>query len=272
MEIVNKFQHQVNCVAFGLNGRMFLSSPGYGKGEKGGVYNEDGSLFYSDKEVNAIRVEGNSLYAVDKHKIVQIDLRSGKIREYPITGSKRLNDIRISGATAYITDSGNGNVYNLSLSNGTHSTIASGLMYEKSSLNIDGNILNMKVNADGIEFTPDKKGLIVTVPFGGPIWKIDLSTKKVTKIGTLPPHGGIALNPDGRLLYSDVLNHRIVARDLKTGVDTVIAKDEKLLWPDAMTLHEGYIYVPAAQLSIKEPKAPFNIFRVKIPKMVGSLT
>lgn len=266
---------QVNGVAFDPRDRMFLSSPNWNSKPKHSLYVVvDGKLKpYPTKDqpfsnVNSIHAYGDNLYVVDKNTIYLINTSTDKVTaKFPIKYSKQLNDIRVKDNNAYITDSGNGKVYQLDLLTGVSTTIASNIMYEHSSLG-DWNI---KVNADGIEITPDGKSLIITVPFGGRIRQINLKSKKVSVIGTLPPHGGIMFNIDGRLLYTDPLQHRVVSMDLVTGDEFTYTKDDKMIWPDAMVMHRGYIYFPAAKLTEKNPKPPYPVFKVKAQRAGGKL-
>lgn len=285
MDVFRKIPVQFNGVA--LQGkRVFVSCPAWNKKPKFsvGLATEREVVPYPSldennmfTDVNSIHVNNDRLYVVDKNQLVVFNLNTSRLSNiYKVKGSGKLNDIRIVGDNAFLTDSDLGALVVINLRTGVSKIVLKGSDFTKAEvteIEIDGEKVEATVNADGIEITPDQKSLIFTKPFGGHIYKIlleDLLSKKtdeeleegIEDLGMIPPHGGICMLEDGSLLWSDVVNHSIQKRS-PDGTDEVVLQDDILQWPDALVKEGEYVYVPCAQYNVHPPKAPFNLIRFK---------
>ena len=84
---------------------------------------------------------------------------------------------------------------------------------------------------------------------------------------------GIWCDPSTGLIYTTDVEDNILRRvDPKTGQVSVVVQDERLIWPDTLTMHNGYLYVTSNQLA-RQPnyhfgkdlrKPPYGLFRVKV--------
>ena len=79
---------------------------------------------------------------------------------------------------------------------------------------------------------------------GGSVRKLDMATGKVTTIaeGFNEPHG-LTIDPDGRYVVADTMNHRIVRVDPATGAVSLIAGEKDVKQPRQVTYdRKGDLY------------------------------
>jgi sugar lactone lactonase YvrE len=215
-----------------------------------------------------------------------------------------LNDVRIDvnrGArgTAYITDSGAGGIIVVDVASGTswrhldgHPSVmptiglqlaseGKPLMQHKES----GEIAPPDFRSDGIALSPDAKTLYYNAIVSRDIYAVptDLLSDKntdparlaaaVRKVATKPSgNDGLACDLQGRVLSADFEDNAIRATDPTSGAVTVISQDERMIWPDTLSVHGGYVYVTSNQLP-RQPsyhagkdlrKPPHVLFRVPL--------
>lgn len=272
LSVFYKSPTQLNGIAFDRRGRFFASYPNWsGKPQFSLAIIREGIAYpypnmginHRFQDINSIHEYKDHLYVVDKKAVYVIRLDWGTlVNVYNIPNSSRLNDIRFIGDKAYLTDSGNGCVFELNLSTGKSKTLLKNLMAPNDSVTVDNHELKMKVNIDGIEVTPNNT-LLLSYPFGGPLHEYDIETKELKTVGELPPHGGMIIYRSDSILYGDPVGHSIRRYNYVTGEDSLYLDDERLNWPDAMIKYEGDYYVPAAKLTDPKHKPPFEVFSFK---------
>lgn len=209
-------------------------------------------------------------------KIVEIDLASDQVfRVYPIDSmsapaNSHLNDIRIRGNVAFITESGVGSILVLDRESGQVRRLLAGSRLTKADPSaravIDGQPMlgpdgrPPRVNADQIELSADGFNLYFMSPNGPNLYRVpvidlldttltdqDLE-RRVVVDRQVRPLGGIAVNLNDTMYMSQVETHAIWAesRD-KKHLWTIV--DPRLDWPDAYSvLSDGTLYVVAAQI------------------------
>jgi len=63
--------------------------------------------------------------------------------------------------------------------------------------------------------------------------------------------GGITRDAEGRLYLGSVQDNAIWVLDPVSGQKQMLLQDQRLLWPDAMSIDtDGYLYIPAPQLRL----------------------
>lgn len=216
-----------------------------------------------------------------------------------------LNDVRIdlnrgSEGTAYITDSGAGGIIVVDLASGEswrhldgHPSVmptpglvqqhdGEPLMMRKKS----GEVMPPDVRSDGIALSPDGKTLYYSVVAGRDIWAIptDLLADRnpeneakvregVKKIATKPSgNDGLICDAQGRIYSTDFEDNAIRRIDPNSGKFEVVTQDARLIWPDTLAIHGGYLYITSNQLA-RQPnfhfgkemrKPPYALFRLPI--------
>lgn len=209
-------------------------------------------------------------------KVVEIDLATDQVLHvYPIPresapANSHLNDIRIRGNNAFITESGTGAILVLNRDSGQIRRLLAGSRVTKADPNvvavIDGQRMvgrdnhPPRIHADQIELSADGFNLFFMAPFGPNLYRvpvIDVLDESLTEQDlerrvvidrTVKPVGGLAMNLNDTLYLSEVETHsiRAISRDRKH-LWTII--DPRLDWPDAYSvLSDGTLYVVAAQI------------------------
>lgn len=237
--------------------------------------------------INAIRRFNHELWVVDTGapdfggtpllggaKVVVFDIatkRAIKIYYFDadVAGKNSyVDDLRINGKYAYLTDAGWAGLIVLDLETGkarrvltnSPSTLAS-----NSSIKLDGKILLapdgqvLKVNADPLELSPDNQWLYYG-PLNGPMYRIptaalndsglsDEALKKMVEVWfDMPPSGGTAMTKDGTFYFSDLAEDALKRRLPDGKIETVI-KDSRLHWVDAPVIDENnIIWLPVPQI------------------------
>lgn len=240
--------------------------------------------------VNAIHLEGTSLWVVDTAtpafggdtvaggaKIVQIDLLTDRVtRVYPLPSTvvkagSYIDDIRINGENAYLTDAGNAGILVLDLVSGASRRVLNDhpatLAPPDRLIVVDGDTLTapdgtpVRVQSDPLELSGDGRWFFFG-PLEGPWSKIETRflddpaltpqdlAAKVVPWADIPPIGGSALASNGDFYFTDLNECALKRRDPATGAITTLVRDKILHWVDAPYLDEdeGAIYLPVAQL------------------------
>jgi hypothetical protein len=284
-------------------GRIFVSAPRWSgsKGPQLAVLDKHGNpTAYPDAawnawtpgkdaaaafvNVNALHHERGEIFAIDTGsptfggdplpgaaKVVRIDLRSGKVvRVYLLPPDiarpgSYVDDIRIHGDNAYLTDAGKPGLIVLDLKNGAARRVLDGAPSTTASdrpIVTDGKTLlapdgkPLKVNSDPMELSPDGRYLYFG-PLNGPWsrietrWLDDPSAdvgSHVEPWADLPPVGGTAMAPNGDLYFTDLAENAVKRRTADGRIETVV-RDPRLHWVDAPYLDgKGTLWLPVPQL------------------------
>ena len=135
----NLYNNPESAVYDSSRNRYLISNVGTGNIVQ---VNSDGSTTNFDTTLTrtlGMVIVGDTLYVVDITGVVGFDLTNGqRIRTIPIPGMDVLNDITTDGTEyLYVTDSGNGNIYKVKISDGTSQIIvsniywANGILYDE---------------------------------------------------------------------------------------------------------------------------------------------
>jgi hypothetical protein len=322
-----------NAVAVDERGRIFVSSPRWSgtTGPQVARIDADGRLApypcsrwnswtpgsnpaHAFVSVNAIhRQSDGSLWIVDTGapefggtpirggaKIVKLDTRTDTVvRIYPfpadaIYAHTYIDDIRINGKYAYLTDAGEGAILVLDLDSGTVRRRFDGQAFTRARPNdvimVEGQVVRtpdnkpLRVNADPLELDAHGKHLYFG-PLSGPMYQIETRyldddtltdaqlAQRVSLWFDLPPVGGTAMDNNGNLYYT-VLSDSSLRRRANDGTVTTIVRDKRLRWVDAPFLDGlGNIYLPVPQLDgaavfhrgKSTIRYPILLFRLKLP-------
>jgi sugar lactone lactonase YvrE len=153
-----------------------------------------------------------------------------------------------------------------------------------------GNATPMRGHTDGIALSPDGKMLYYSALRRREIWgvscdaladrnvneqQVEATAKKIAV--KTSGNDGLLCDAQGRVYSTDYEDNSI--RRWTPGDDPkqpgeLIVQDERLLWPDAMWIHDGYLYVTSNQLhrlpgyhrgrDVRQP--PYVLFRYPLPK------
>jgi hypothetical protein len=256
----------------------------------------DGSLWIVDTgapEFGGKPVEGGA-------KIVQLDTRTDtvvRIYRLPadaIYAHTYIDDIRINGKYAYLTDAGEGAILVLDLDAGTVRRRFDGQAFTRARPNdvilVEGRVVRapdnkpLRVNADPLELDAHGKYLYFA-PLSGPMYRIETRylddgtltdtqlAQHVSRWFDLPPVGGTAMDDKDNLYYT-VLSDSSLRRRAADGTVTTIVRDMRLRWVDAPFLDGlGHIYLPVPQLDgaavfhhgKSTIRYPILLFRLKLP-------
>lgn len=295
--VVASMDKPVTGVAITKNRRMFFSMPtfevkdNYNVGEwvDGDVkkYNA-GNL----KCVTSVHTEDNDLYLVDEDKLVIVDTTTDKISKVfrpNMVEDSKLNDVRVVGRTALISEYNKGSVIVLDMSTGRSRQVllsSKKAKAPKTTASIYGNKISGEIHVDGIELSPDKKTFYFTFPLGGAMWSVAVDdllnptltasqlNSRVKKFTTLPATGGLVTLSNGEFLVSNAEKCSIDILDKDGKLREYIKPSMILQWPDALMLDGDYAYFACSQLDSspllnpgEENKmhSPFNVFRIKKP-------
>lgn len=270
--------------------------------------------------VNTIHIfDDDTLWVVDQaapgfgsvlpgaQKVVQIDTRTNKVARVfrfdaeTLPPGAGLNDIRISGKTAYFTDSGMGGVVVLDLESGRSLRRLSADRFtladpKRPPIAEDGIIMRTpsgqppQVHSDPIEVSPDGKWLYFQ-PLSGPLWRVPTTALqddtlsesqlagRVEYVADTPALVGTAMDNRSNIFLAELGRPRITVLTPDGWTRTLI-EDDRLWGPDALFIdHERYLYVPTPQLSRmaffqgpdgqSKQQLPFRIYKMKLPTWVG---
>jgi sugar lactone lactonase YvrE len=260
---------------------------------------------------SVVRGAGNTLWVVDpasprmegvsanSNKLVKLDVASNTVlRTYPVAAAagagSYINDVRVdeSKGYAYITNSTEGGIVVVNLNTGVvrqvlqnHYSVKSDPAY---TFIIDGRELKkngqvVKINSDGIALSPDGQWLYYKPLTDDKLYRIQAMylqdetlgaaalESKVQDLGRFCATDGMIFNTNGDLYLGDMQHYRIVkiSPDLKM---TEVIRDDRLIWPDSYSIHDGYLYVSCSQIN-KQPEynegvnkrtTPYAIYRLKL--------
>lgn len=260
--------------------------------------------------VNAVHADGaGSLWVVDyagpdfgpsidgAQKLVQIDLNTNKIARVYRFGddvlpeNARLNDVRVDAerGIAYLSEFGVGAIIVVDLESGAAFRALDRHYSTRAHPDVMTTFLGKPFRTDflqvnDIELSADGETLFFQ-PTGGPVlWKIPTKhLAEPAENAALEPHikvagksmtiGGMTRNEDGLLYLGSVQDNAVWTMDPDTGDTQRLVQDDRLLWPDAMSVgSDGYLYIPAPQLRLL-PKlndgadltqGDFAVYRVKL--------
>jgi sugar lactone lactonase YvrE len=265
--------------------------------------------------VNAIHADANGdLWIVDTGspdfggspiengaKIVRIDPRTDAIKRVYILpeGALRthtyVDDIRINGTHAYLTDAGEGALLVLNLEDGSVRRHFDNAVFTHArpddKIVVNGKVLAgadgkpLKVNADPLELSPDGRVLYFG-PLSGPMSQIETRYLDDESLGDrtlaehvtpwfadMPPVGGTAMDADGSLYYTPLADNSLMRRAPDGSISTVI-RDSRLRWVDAPFIDgQGNIFLPVPQIDgapafnhgTSTMKMPIELYRLRLP-------
>jgi hypothetical protein len=333
-EFARSPRYQWNGVAVSRSGRVFASFPRWLSDDtiSVGEIRKDGSIVpipggawnawhkgNSPKtafvSVNAVFADAQDrLWVVDPAapafgsaipggpKLVEIDLRTNRVARVYALGSdvapasSYLNDVRVDGDYAYLTESGIGSIIVLDLKTGqAHRRLASQRSTKADPAivpKVDGRELRNgqgevpQVNADPIEMSPDHVYLYYQAAFGPNVYRVrledlrnlslsdDALEHRIELVRHSPPIGGFLVDGQGNFYLSEFETHSVecLSPDGKTKWKVT---DQRLDWPDALSLGpDGYLYFPSVQIDRlpmlnngkNDSKPPFKMFRIKLPQ------
>ena len=260
--------------------------------------------------VNAVHADGaGSLWVVDyagpnfgpsipdAQKLVRIDLATNQVvRVYRFSNEvlpegARLNDVRVDPerGIAYISEFGVGAIIVLDIESGQAFRALDRHYSTRAHPDVVTTFLGEPFRTDflqvnDIELSPDGETLYFQ-PTGGPIlWQIP--TKFLTEPRSnaeLEPHvhiatksmtiGGVTRDRSGVIYLGSVQDNAIWTFDPVTGQTSKFLQDDRLLWPDAMSVSpDDYLYIPAPQLRLLPKfqrgqdgtRGDFTVYRVKL--------
>jgi sugar lactone lactonase YvrE len=213
-----------------------------------------------------------------KLRVYDIDTRR-MLREY---GFERdvlgdgfyLNDVRVDpsggfGGLAYISDSLRGGVIVLDLAsneawrrleNAPQARAEDGFV-----ATVEGRTFKEHGNTDGIALSPDGATMYFTPFSRREVYAVPTAalvdqripdeqvSAQITKVASKPSaNDGICADAEGRVYttdYEDQSIRRVTpGKDPESTVE-VIVQDERILWPDAVCIHGGYVYITANQMN-----------------------
>ncbi|MBT1070344.1 L-dopachrome tautomerase-related protein [Pelotalea chapellei] len=236
-------------------------------------------------------------------KLIKVNLAGDRVEQVihfdtPIIRPESyLNDVRIDTIRqlAYISDSGTGAIIVTDLSDGTSRRILDGHPSTRAEAGyvpvIDGrNLLGEngqppQIHADGIALSPDNNYLyyhaltarslyrIETVYLRDPIHTPEEVSRKVEKVAETGLVDGMLIAENGDL-YLTLPEEKAIKRLGKDGRLATIVKDERLQWPDSMSISPGnLLYFTDSQIN-KMPRfnegndrriLPYKLYKVLLP-------
>ncbi|KFC19223.1 L-dopachrome tautomerase-related protein [Chryseobacterium sp. FH1] len=239
---------------------------------------------------------GQNPLAGNASKLVSINLKTNKIVQIiPLDKVSKtstfIDDLRISGNTIYLTDAGEPALIVLDKATGkarrvleNHSSTTDNVPIKAEGQvmkNIKGK--EVRIHADQLEISPDGKWLYFQ-PASGPLWKVETQylnnpnisetelESKVSLFYNTPSTGGTAIDADGNIYVSDV-NLKQIIKITPDGKESLIIKDDKLLWADALWIDDdGYLWIPTGQLNrlpafqngVNKVQFPVTVYKLKI--------
>lgn len=263
--------------------------------------------------VNAIHLDdGGGLWVVDTGtpdfggdplpggaKLVRIDLAGGRVsRIYPagpaiaLPGSY-IDDIRINGGHAYLTDAGRPGLIVLDIASGAMRRVLDGhpsvTASEDRDILLSGRVLKgrdgrpVRVHSDPMEISPDGRWFHYA-PLEGPWSRIETRflddpslseaelASHVEPWADIPPVGGTAMDKDGSLYFTDLAANALRRRAPDGTIDTIVS-DDRLHWADAPFIDaDRRIWLPVPQIDRSDifsnadgPRQwPVGLYRLKL--------
>ncbi len=262
--------------------------------------------------VNAVHYDGaGSLWAVDyagpnfgpsidgAQKLVRIDLSINEVaRVYRfdddvLPEGARLNDVRVDAkrGIAYLSEFGVGAIIVVDLETGEafraldrhHSTRAHpdvvttflGTPFRTDFLQVN----DIELSADGetLYFQPTGGPILWQIPTARLVEPADNAAleRHVTVAGKSMTIGGMTRDDADLIYLGSVQDNAVWIMDPESGNTQRLVQDDRLLWPDAMSIgSDGYLYIPAPQLrllpklndGVDRTRGDFTVYRVKLPQ------
>ena len=219
-------------------------------------------------------------------KLVKIDLGTNEIvrvirfGEPVIQHASYLNDVRVDveSGHAFITDSGIGAIIVVDLETGDTRRVLHEHPSTKAEdiiLMIEGKELGIRVNADGIALSPDRKHLYYQALSGRTLYRVEsrwlrdasLSESeigsKVERIAEVGTSDAIEFGRDGNL-YLTSIEHNAVRRYTPEGRVEIVVQSPELKWPDSFSIaRDGSIFVSVSQLHLGSRRTGlYRIYRL----------
>ncbi len=206
---------------------------------------------------------GDSTYAND----VRIDLRRG------------------TDGFAFISDTAGAGVIVIDLATGQNwrrlSKSPSARIDETSDPRVEGAPLAMRGHTDGIALSPDGKTLYYHGLSRRALFSVSAAALAETNVtdeeveatikkiaNKTSASDGIGCDAENRVYTTDYEDGAIRRWTPGAGEDQpgeIIIQDERLLWPDAVAIHGGYLYITTNQLNRGDKKTPpYGLFRVPV--------
>lgn len=229
-------------------------------------------------------------------KLVAVDLKTNKIAQIiPLDKVSKtatfIDDLRVLGNTIYLTDAGEPALIVLDKTTGKGRRVLENHPSTTDAIPIkaEGKIIkdmegkDVHIHADQLEISPDGKWLYFQ-PASGPMWKVETQylnnekltadelSSKVSLFYKTPSTGGTAIDSKGNIYVSDI-NKKQIIKISPEGKETLVIKDDRLLWADALWIDEdGYLWIPTGQLNrlsvfqngVDKVKFPVTIYKLKI--------
>lgn len=265
--------------------------------------------------VNAIHLDpGGALWVIDTGapdfggdplpdgaKLVKIDLATNKVvRIYPFAADvarpgSYVDDVRIHGSHAYLTDAGQPGLIVLDLDSGGARRVLDGHPSVTAPADrhivLSGRVLRtadgkpLRLNSDPFELSADGRWLHYA-PLEGPWSRIETRylddaslsdgerAAHVERWADLPPVGGTVMDADGSLYFSDLAADAI-RRRAPDGTITTVVQDARLHWVDAPFLDARHrLWLPVPQMdrspnfsgADKPREWPVRLYRIDLPK------
>ncbi|MEV0586368.1 superoxide dismutase [Nonomuraea sp. NPDC050310] len=200
-----------------------------------------------------------------------VDTATGAVlKSYQLaTGPSFINDVVLSRGTVWFTDSTNPVLYKLTLGR------KGALPDSAQPVPLSGAIqYGTGINANGIEVTPDRTGLLIVQSNTGKLFRVNPSTGATTEVDL----GGAALtNGDGLLLRGNTLY--VVQNRLNTiavielspdgSKGTVVSRitDPRFDVPTTVAAFRGRLYLPNARFTTPPtPETDYTVVAVKRPR------
>lgn len=279
--------------------------------QKWNDWKEGGDNQHAFVNVNAIHLDGHgSLWIIDTGspqfggdplpggaKAVQIDLATNQVvrtiafgPEVALSGSY-VDDIRINGRHAYLTDAGRPGLIVVDLATGAARRVLEGdpsvVAQTDRPINVAGDIVRgaggqpLAVNADPFELSVDGQTLFYG-PLSGP-WSqvptklLDDPAVAATTLAAavkpwadLPPIGGSVMDTKGNLYYTELRTSSLMKRAQDGAVSTVLS-DPRLHWVDAPVIDvQSRMWLPVPQMD-RVPAFNGGVSRVQWPVTLYSI-
>lgn len=198
-----------------------------------------------------------------------VDTRSGAVlKSYQLAaaGASFVNDVVLHRGVAYFTDSRNPALYKLTLGRrGALPEAAQSIPLTGAIQYTTGN------NANGIEVTPDRAGLLIVQSNTGKLFRVDPATGVATEVDL---GGETLVNGDGLLLRGTtlyVVQNRLNAIAVVTldeaatkGTVTRRITDARFDVPTTVAVWKGRLYLPNARFTTPPtPETTYNVVAVR---------
>lgn len=249
--------------------------------------------------VQGIDIDANGrLWLLDaaNAKLHCVDLAAGKIVKTVRPSNQTLgrvayaNDVRIdahrgSEGFAYISDTAGGGVIVIDLASGDSwrrlSKSAAARADQSFDPRVEGQPLKMRGHTDGIALSPDGATLYFHSLSQRALYSVkadavankNLSDAQVDAMivkvaNKTSASDGITCDAQNRVYTTDYENGAIRRWTSGAGADQpgeTIVQDERILWPDALAVHGGYLYITTNQMNRGDKKTPpYGLFRYPV--------